>query len=155
MNLKPFCVQFLLLFPCFVFSQKKNQVVDQKFDSIYYNAATVIARVRIEENIRDVVIYSVLTPNGDGMNDYFYMDDVNLYPNNKVAIYNRWGRKIYETTNYDNHGNVFKGYSSADLTIGDELLPTGTYFYTFEYLYDGDGQPRKKRKVGFLHLQSN
>lgn len=108
MNLKPFCVQFLLLFPCFVFSQKKNQVVDQKFDSIYYNAATVIARVRIEENIRDVVIYNVLTPNGDGMNDYFYIDDVNLYPNNKVAIYNRWGRKIYETTNYDNHGNVSK-----------------------------------------------
>jgi gliding motility-associated-like protein len=114
-----------------------------------------LARVRLEENVRDVVVYNVLTPNGDGINDYFYIDDVNLYPNNKVIIYNRWGKKIYETSNYDNQGNVFRGYSGADLTIGGELLPTGTYFYTFEYLYDGDGNPRKKRKVGYLHLQSN
>lgn len=114
-----------------------------------------LARVRVEENIRDVVVYNAVTPNGDGINDYFYIDDVNLYPINKVVIYNRWGRQIYETTNYDNGGNVFKGYSGADLTIGGELLPTGTYFYTFEYLYDGDGRPRKMRKVGFLHLQTN
>lgn len=114
-----------------------------------------LARVRVEDNIRDVVVYNAVTPNGDGINDYFYIDDVNLYPINKVVIYNRWGRQIYETTNYDNGGNVFKGYSGADLTIGGELLPTGTYFYTFEYLYDGDGRPRKMRKVGFLHLQTN
>jgi gliding motility-associated-like protein len=114
-----------------------------------------LARVQIEESIRDVVVYNAVTPNGDGINDYFYIDDVNLFPDNKVVIYNRWGRKLYETTNYDNDGNVFKGYSGADLTIGGELLPTGTYFYTFEYLYNINGQSRKKRKVGFLHLQTN
>lgn len=115
-----------------------------------------LGRINSDMSPRDVVVYNVLTPNGDGFNDYFYIDDVNLYPENKVIIYNRWGRKLYETTNYDNQGNVFKGYSGADLTIGGDLLPTGTYFYTFEYIYNGDGQaPRKKRKIGFLHLQSD
>ena len=132
----------------------ESKTVTSWIEVLGYGVFT-LARVEVEQNVRDVVVYNAVTPNGDGINDYFYIDDVNLYPTNKVIIYNRWGRKLYETTNYDNEGNVFKGYSGADLTIGGELLPSGTYFYTFEYLYNINGQSRKKRKVGFLHLQTN
>ncbi|KZE74749.1 hypothetical protein AV926_17605, partial [Myroides marinus] len=39
----------------------------------------------------DIVIYNLVTPDGDGKNDYFIIDNINKFPNNTVEIYNRWG----------------------------------------------------------------
>lgn len=107
-------------------------------------------------NPGDVVIYQGVTPDGDGMNDYFIIDNINLFPNNHVSIYNRWGRKVYETQSYNSKGNVFKGYAEGVDVVGKgEMLPTGTYYYVVEYLYDRDGENNWVKKVGFLHLENN
>ena len=107
-------------------------------------------------NLGDVVIYQGVTPDGDGMNDYFIIDNINYFPNNHVSIYNRWGRKVYETSSYDSNGNVFKGYAEGVDVVGKgEMLPTGTYYYVVKYLYDRDGQSQWVKKVGFLNLESN
>uniref|UniRef100_UPI000765D09A T9SS type B sorting domain-containing protein n=1 Tax=Myroides odoratus TaxID=256 RepID=UPI000765D09A len=37
----------------------------------------------------DIVIYNLVTPDGDGKNDYFIIDNIKNYPNNKVEIFNR------------------------------------------------------------------
>lgn len=104
----------------------------------------------------DVVIYNGVTPNNDGMNDYFIIDNINYFPNNHVTIYNRWGRKIYATQAYDSKGNVFKGYAEGVDVVGKgEKLPSGTYYYVVEYLYDRDGQNQWVKKVGYLHLDNN
>ncbi|QMI83304.1 gliding motility-associated C-terminal domain-containing protein [Flavobacterium sp. xlx-214] len=107
-------------------------------------------------NPGDVVIYNGVTPDGDGMNDYFIIDNINYFPNNHVSIYNRWGRKVYETQGYDSKGNVFKGMAEGVDVVGKgEKLPTGTYYYVVEYLYDRDGQSQWVKKVGYLHLENN
>jgi len=107
-------------------------------------------------NPGDVVIYNGVTPNGDGINDYFIIDNLVYFPNNHVSIYNRWGRKVYETQGYDSHGNVFKGIAEGSGVVGSgEKLPTGTYYYVIEYLYDRDGQNQWVKKVGYLHLENN
>lgn len=107
-------------------------------------------------NPGDVVIYQGVTPDGDGINDYFIIDNINYFANNSVAIYNRWGRKVYETKSYDSKGNVFKGVAEGVGVVGSgEKLPTGTYYYVVEYLYDRDGQNQWVKKVGFLHLENN
>lgn len=107
-------------------------------------------------NLGDVVIYQGVTPDGDGMNDYFIIDNIEQFPNNHVTIYNRWGRKIYETQSYNSKGNVFKGYAEGNAIVNKgEMLPTGTYYYVVEYLYDRNGQNKWVKKVGFLHLESN
>lgn len=103
----------------------------------------------------DVVIYNLVSPNDDGMNDYFIIDNIQRYPNNRVTVFNRWGVKLFETTNYDSDDNVFRGYSDARATIGSSLLPTGNYFYVVEYLYDGDGNSRWIKKVGYLYLNAD
>ncbi|WP_082711042.1 gliding motility-associated C-terminal domain-containing protein [Myroides odoratus] len=108
----------------------------------------------------DVVIYNLVTPDNDGKNDYFIIENINKYPNNRVEIYNRWGVKVYETTNYDSNGdgstNVFTGYSGGKVTVDkNKKLPSGTYYYVINYEYKDDNGSRMIRKAANLHLESN
>ena len=108
----------------------------------------------------DVVIYNLVTPNGDDMNDYFIIDNINKYPNNKVQIYDRWGVLVYETTNYDPKGdgseNVFNGYSEGRVTYNkNKKLPTGTYYYIVIYEYKDKNGSRMIKKAANLHLDTN
>ena len=71
-----------------------------------------------------VVIYNVITPNGDGMNDGWIIDGIEKFPDNSVKLFNRWGDEINSFEHYDNHSIVWKGENSKG-----EKLPDGTYFY--------------------------
>lgn len=104
----------------------------------------------------DIEIYNLVTPNDDGKNDYFMIENINNFPNNKVEIYNRWGVKVYDTKNYDSNGNVFQGYSDGRVTMNkNEKLPSGTYFYIVVYEYQSAQGSRMIKKSGYLHLENN
>lgn len=105
----------------------------------------------------EIVVYNTVTPNDDGINDYFMIDrsDTDCVENLNVKIFNRWGVKVFETDNYGKGGDVFDGYSSGRLTIGDNRLPTGAYFYVLEYEYDDGEESRGHKQTGFLHLIGN
>lgn len=59
---------------------------------------------------------NVFSPNGDGKNDFFVIPFLDGYPENQVAVYSRWGKLVFESTNYKSDWN------------GDNV-PSGTYFY--------------------------
>ena len=119
----------------------------------------VFTLARIKHDVAlpgDVVVYNGVTPNGDGENDYFIIDHLKDFPENTVEIYNRWGVKVFETKGYDQNGNVFKGYSEGRVTVNkNEMLPSGTYFYVIEYLYDREGESRMVKETGYLYLSSD
>lgn len=89
----------------------------------------------------ELAVPNVFTPNGDGQNDEFRV----VYRSLKkysIIIYNRWGRKVYEST------NPAEGW---DGTVGGGLAPPGVYFYYIEaesYNKDEQVKPRK----GPIHL---
>ncbi|MEA1786792.1 gliding motility-associated C-terminal domain-containing protein [Arenibacter sp. GZD96] len=87
----------------------------------------------------DIVIEvnQMVTPNGDGRNDFLFIRGVETVPNNLLKIFNRWGVAVYEGKGYNNQNNVFDGRSRgrSTLTVGD-FLPSGVYFYIFEYQKD-------------------
>ena len=64
----------------------------------------------------DIIIPNVFTPNNDGQNDLFVIQNVQFY-GNELAIFNRWGMKVFEETNYRNT------WRATD-------IPEGTYYYT-------------------------
>lgn len=66
-------------------------------------------------------IPNVITPNGDGVNDYFYTRYADNYADVSLIIYNRWGRVVYKTDAYQND---WKGENMNDNTISD-----GVYYY--------------------------
>ena len=46
---------------------------------------------------------NVITPyNKDGFNDAFVIEGLENFPNSELVIYNRWGKKVFESKNYQN-----------------------------------------------------
>lgn len=50
----------------------------------------------------DLVFYNTFTPNGDGINDTWYIGNIYLYPDNDLYIYNRYGKQVYYAHGYKN-----------------------------------------------------
>lgn len=71
----------------------------------------------------DVIVYNGFTPNGDGVNDFFVIDNIEKYPNNNVHIFNRWGDKVFTTSKYNNTNNNWDG------KFNGKPVTSGTYFY--------------------------
>ncbi|QCE40326.1 gliding motility-associated C-terminal domain-containing protein [Psychroserpens sp. NJDZ02] len=98
----------------------------------------------------DLEMFNAVTPNGDGDNDVFVIRNIELYPENTVKVYNRWGVVVYETSSYGSNGNYFDGRSNGRVNVKEgELLPVGTYFYIVEYTKEGD----TKSRAGYLYIQ--
>lgn len=66
----------------------------------------------------DDVLPNVMTANGDGINDYFVIDEALKFPNNRLIIQNRWGNVVFDEVGYR---NTFDGANCVD----------GVYFYIF------------------------
>lgn len=76
-----------------------------------------------------VYLYNTFTPNNDGINDYFFVGNIDKYPQNRLEVYDRTGQQVYAKTGYDN---------SWDGTNYGDRLPETTYFFTLDL---GDGSP--------------
>lgn len=80
-----------------------------------------------------------LSPNGDNKNDVFFIQDIQLFPKNKVTVVNRYGSVVFEMEAYD---NSWDGTSKS----GAEL-PDGTYFYSIDY-----GVGKDEVQTGFVQI---
>ncbi|WP_035337715.1 gliding motility-associated C-terminal domain-containing protein, partial [Dokdonia sp. PRO95] len=101
-------------------------------------------------NIFDVEVFNGISPDGDGVNDFFIIEGIDAFPDNNVQIFNRWGVQVFEQDGYTNDPSTgFKGISEGRATIGtDDGLPAGTYYYLITY-QTPDGL---KRKSGYLYI---
>ena len=68
--------------------------------------------------------FSAFSPNGDMNNDYWHIDNIELYPDGLVEVFNRWGDRVYSTKRYI---NAWDG--AWDGTFDNQLLPSATYYY--------------------------
>ncbi|MBA2613207.1 MAG: gliding motility-associated C-terminal domain-containing protein [Bacteroidetes bacterium] len=93
----------------------------------------------------DLFIPDGFTPNGDGKNDLFFIKGLNGR-SIKLTIFNRWGNKVYEKSDYDNSWNGF--VNATGLVLGNNKVPAATYYYIIEFL-DGD----KETRTGFVVVQ--
>lgn len=72
------------------------------------------------KNLTDCIfIPNIFTPNYDGINDIFEIKKLELYPENNLKIYNRWGTLVYQTNNYNG-------------TWDAKTVSDGVYYYVFE-----------------------
>ncbi len=63
----------------------------------------------------------VITPNNDGLNDWFVLEDVQNYPDNEITILNRWGSTVFKAKPYLND---WRGMTNAG-----QALPEATYYF--------------------------
>ena len=66
------------------------------------------------------------SPNGDGINDTWSIENIDNFPNNLVQVFTRWGVKVYMQKGYVNN-DPDKCWDGRTENGSD--LPTGTYYY--------------------------
>lgn len=71
----------------------------------------------------NLYIPNIFSPNGDGKNDFFYLN-AEGYTNYHLIIYNRWGEKLFES-------NDPKYLWNGQINNSGSLAPDGTYYYIF------------------------
>jgi gliding motility-associated-like protein len=69
----------------------------------------------------DLKIPNVFTPDGNGINDFFEIENLEYYPGSVMVIYNRNGKKVFEHNDY--YLNWWDGGNQAQ----------GTYYYVLTY----------------------
>lgn len=67
------------------------------------------------------MVPNVITPNGDGVNDFFMVNELLLYEPIDFIVFNRWGAKVFEKDDYQNNWDG-DNFSSKP-------LEEGTYYY--------------------------
>ena len=91
------------------------------------NAAGAVAVMKITVEVKDdyfVEPANILTPNRDGINDFWIIKNLESYPQNEVSIFDRNGKMLYKMTNYNNRW---------DGRINGKPLSTGTYYYILRF----------------------
>jgi len=117
-------------------SQTSTQYQDEQTNGIFKikvnpNSTYYISRVsgqcesertqaQITISLSAIDIPNAFTPNGDGKNDYWKINNAQNYPQAIVQIFTRYGQKVFES----------KGYSVPfDGTYNGTRLPSGVYYY--------------------------
>ena len=72
-------------------------------------------------------IPNIITPDGHGpaVNEFFFIENLDRFPGSSLAVYNRWGNKIYESSDYKND---WSGSKSVD----------GVYYYILKVPVSGN-----------------
>jgi gliding motility-associated-like protein len=65
-----------------------------------------------------------ISPNGDSKNDFWKIENVDIYKDFALQVFDQFGYVIYEATN--NYNNEFDG------KLNGTPLPTGNYYYVFK-----------------------
>lgn len=83
---------------------------------------TAVDSILVE--VRPTIIFpDGISPNGDGANDEWIIDGIELFPNCEVEVYNRWGELLFQSVGYK---ETWKG------TFKGKELPVGTYYYVID-----------------------
>ncbi len=82
-----------------------------------FNTRSDTVSVTVEQSC-GLAFPNIVTPDGAGtiLNDLFYIDGLDKFPGSALVIYNRWGSKLYDNSNYSND---WSGSKYSD----------GTYYY--------------------------
>lgn len=98
----------------------------------------------IPQPSNDVTVHKAVSPGADGINDFLRIDNIELYPENKISIVNNDGALVYTAKGYDNRSKTFDGHSNTGA-----MQKPGTYFYLLQYKDGGE----TKQQTGYIILK--
>jgi gliding motility-associated-like protein len=79
----------------------------------------------------EINVSQAITPDGDGVNDTWFINNIENHPNNSVKVYNRWGDLIFSKKGYQNDWN------GSYVNNGNNSPDASSYYYQIDL--DGNG----------------
>ena len=76
-----------------------------------------------DKPLPEIIWYNSFSPNGDGVNDFWVIDNIEDYENSMLEIFNRDGNKVFSAKNYQN---------DWDGKYHDKDVPAHTYFFILD-----------------------
>ncbi|MDD4148559.1 MAG: gliding motility-associated C-terminal domain-containing protein, partial [Bacteroidales bacterium] len=118
-------------------TQWDSNIIDSLYRGEYYisvldsnNCEVNLGPIYIADaDVDCLLIPAAFSPNGDGYNDVFFIQNIHLYPRSVVQIYNRWGQLLYEDLGINGFW---------DGTYNGNPVPTGAYLYNIILNIDED-----------------
>jgi len=101
-----------------------------------YNNCSVSDTLTVNITSEDCLnIPTAFSPNGDGINDTWEIEHIDLYDEIVIEIYNRWGQLIFS---YSGPGKGYADLSNRwDGTFKGKVLPVSSFIFTLD-LKDGN-----------------
>lgn len=79
--------------------------------------------VTVVDDLSILKATNILSPNGDGVNDLWKVDNIDMYPQAMVRIFDKAGRVVYTKKGYENNW---------DGTYNGQPLAESTYYYIID-----------------------
>lgn len=118
-----------------------NGQSDFRYELVVADSCVNVDRFPFRIEVTDCEFPNVFTPNGDGENDYLYLNVGDVENNVRIEIFNRWGQQVYGSMNYE------KCTDSEDKDCWDgvnyntgKACAEGMYYYVLEFF---DGRVKK------------
>jgi gliding motility-associated-like protein len=84
-----------------------------------------------------------MSPNGDGVNDFFVISSVDEFPLSQLLVYNRYGDEVWR-----NDGDGYQNNFDGTWKKNGQPLPDGSYWYIFKF---NDGVTHDR--MGYIVIQ--
>lgn len=107
------------------------------------SADSVLITVIPPEDVNDIYVPSAFTPNNDGKNDIIRPFLPRAYNLLEFSIFNRWGQRIYSTS------QTYEGWNGK---LNDVLQDSGVYVWMIRAVETASGK-RQERKGTFVLLR--
>lgn len=99
---------------------KESKVLNLFVSDKYGCKSNFKTSITVKECAHEIEITNVFTPNGDGKNDFWVIENLDNYPKALVEVFDRWGVLVYKSGGYS---NPWDGYFN-----GEKVSP-GCYYY--------------------------
>jgi gliding motility-associated-like protein len=84
------------------------------------NGVCPVVTDQVSIKVDDFIIPTVITPNEDGKNDLFHVENIENFTSSELVVVNRWGSEVYRSAPYLNN------WGGTDHNM--EALTEGTYY---------------------------
>ncbi|MBO5838581.1 MAG: gliding motility-associated C-terminal domain-containing protein [Bacteroidales bacterium] len=94
----------------------ENKKQKEEIAAVISQTETFVQEESKQEEIINIKIPNAMSPNGDGINDYFKIYNLESYPDNELVVLDRRGKIVYRCKNYQNDWSA-------------EGIPDGVYYF--------------------------
>ncbi len=97
-------------------------------------------------------IPEIFSPNGDNVNDVFFIKGLKNYPDAQITVFNQWGQIVFKSNGpyKNNWGGIYTETTGMEQ---NQVLPEGIYFYILDHNRTDGPQYVKPQTKGNVYIK--